>query len=73
MRPPEDENFSRSVHGCFGLLAQYLVIAAVLFFAVLFGVPYFFRTTFITLLFIWILLMFFVSLLFLLRLTEDRD
>lgn len=71
MRPPDDE-FSGSVLGCFGWTISYLVAAFVLFFAVLFVCSYL-RTTFSTVLVVWLGLMFFVSILFLLKLTETRD
>ena len=47
----------------------YLVIAIVLFFVVLFVCSYF-HTTLNTVLLVWLGLMFFVSLMFLLKMTE---
>ncbi|MDJ1185807.1 hypothetical protein [Roseofilum casamattae] len=67
MRPPDD--FSGSVQGCLGQLMAYLVIAIVLFFVVLFVCSYF-HTTLNTVLLVWLGLMFFVSLMFLLKMTE---
>ena len=71
MRPPDDE-FSGSVLGCFGWTIYYLVAALVLFFAVLVVCSYL-HTTFSTALMVWLGLMLFVSILFLLKLTESRD
>ncbi|MDL5057040.1 hypothetical protein [Geitlerinema calcuttense] len=70
MRPPDDE-FSGSVLGCFGWVVSYLVAAFVLFVVVLIACSYF-RTTFSTAILAWLGIMMFVSLLFLLKLTEGR-
>ncbi|MDJ1178293.1 hypothetical protein PJF56_05410 [Roseofilum sp. BLCC_M91] len=69
MRPPDDD-FSGSVQGCLGQVVTYLVVAVVLFFLVLFACGYF-HTTFNTVLLVWLGLMMFVSLAFILKMTED--
>lgn len=68
MRPPNDD-FSGSVQGCLGQLVTYFVVAVVLFFLVLFAGSYF-HTTFNTILVVWLGLMLFVSLVFILKMTE---
>ncbi|MDI9636414.1 hypothetical protein QM565_11700 [Geitlerinema splendidum] len=68
--PPDDE-FSGSVLGCFGWVVSYLVAAFALFVAVLIACSYL-GTTFSTVILAWLGLMLFVSLLFLLKLTEGR-